>query len=67
MLKKTKVKETRGRKPIGKSNKAIQIPGPYFTPAEIKALGGKSSVKDQMDAFAKFLKEKVSLENPDNK
>ena len=58
MLKKPQSKETRGRKPIGKKNKAIQIPGPYFTPEEIKALGGKVSVKSQIDAFAKFLKEK---------
>jgi hypothetical protein len=59
MFKKPKTKETRGRKPIGQKNKAIQIPGEYFTPNQIKELGGKEKVKELISIFANELKKSV--------
>jgi len=68
MLKKPKTKETRGRKPIGQKNKAIQIPGEYFTPIQIKELGGKEKVKELIGDYANQLKESIiEREKPSDK
>lgn len=59
MLKKTRVKHPNKVGKVGpkvKGNRKIQITGQYFTPEQVKGLGGKDKLTAKIHAYGNELK-----------